>query len=161
MPDTRSSHPDLHTFLDKDIVGSEVLTLPKYEQILGQDLWTRGYVLDVATPERSQSVLHNACPCLTKTRCKQDGYYCPELRRRLNSMNREAIPKTIITAMLRESNKLVASEALIRRGRRGRHERQCAANNAETVSPLGRVSNTNAVTRLVAALSIRQMLPAE
>ena len=56
---------------------------------------------------------------------------------------------------------LVASEALIRRGRQGRHERQCAANNAETVTPLGRVSNTNVVTELVAALSIRQMLPAE
>ncbi|CAL1133937.1 unnamed protein product, partial [Cladocopium goreaui] len=28
--------------------GYQVLTLPKYEQILSQDLWTRGYVLDVA-----------------------------------------------------------------------------------------------------------------
>ncbi|CAL1127989.1 unnamed protein product [Cladocopium goreaui] len=63
-----------------------VLTLPKYEQILSQDLWTRGYVLDVA-----------------------DGYYCPKLRRRLTSMEigrLQGLPKTIITAMLRESNNL-------------------------------------------------------
>ena len=109
LPDTRRSHPDLHTFLDKDIVGSEVLTLPKYEQILGQDLWTKGYVLDVAASEKFQSVLHNACPCLTKTRCKQDGFYCPKLRRRLTSMEigrLQGLPKTIITAMLRESKSL-------------------------------------------------------
>ena len=89
--------------------GYQVLTLPKYEQILSQDLWTRGYVLDVAASKRFQNVLHNACPCLTKIRCKQDGYYCPKLRRRLTSMEigrLQGLPKTIITAMLRESNNL-------------------------------------------------------
>ena len=74
--------------------GYQVLTLPKYEQILSQDLWTRGYVLDVAASKRFQSVLHNACPCLTKIRCKQ------EIGRL------QGLPKTIITAMLRESNNL-------------------------------------------------------
>lgn len=106
VPENRSSHPDLHTFLDKDIVGSEVLPLPKYEHILGQDLWTKGYVVDVQASEKFQAVLHNAAPCLTKTRCKQNGFYCPKLRRRLTSMEigkLQGLPKSIITAMLRES----------------------------------------------------------
>ena len=85
MPTPRDAQPDLHTFLDKTLQGSERLTLPKYEEKLGTDMWTRGYVLDVAASPRYQHVLKNCCPCLTKTRCKQDGYYIPKLKRRLTS----------------------------------------------------------------------------
>lgn len=59
---------DLHFFLRKDVAGSEKLELPKYERLLGQKLWTKGYVLDVGASEGFQSVMTNCCPCLTKAR---------------------------------------------------------------------------------------------
>ena len=61
--------------------------------------------------------------------------------------NREAIPKTIITAMLRESNNLSLPKRSFEE----------AVGDAMSVNVL----HTNVVTRLVAALSIIQMLPAE
>eukprot|EP00438_Fugacium_kawagutii_P009150 Skav206191 [mRNA] locus=scaffold1844:172956:175884:- [translate_table: standard] len=104
MPERRASHPDLHTFLDKTSVGTEVLKLPKYEQQLGPKLWSYGYIVDVAASLRYQHALTNCCPCLTKTRCQQHGYYIPKLRRRLSvdEMSRlQGLPSTV-TAGLRE-----------------------------------------------------------
>ena len=103
MPTPRDAQPDLHTFLDKTLQGSERLTLPKYEEKLGADMWTRGYVLDVAASPRYQHVLKNCCPCLTKTRCKQDGYYIPKLKRRLTSFEiarLQGLPRQVAGSML-------------------------------------------------------------
>lgn len=103
MPQARSDHPDLHTFLNKDETGAETLSLPKYEQQLGSKLWSRGYVLDVAASARYQHALTNCSPCLTKTRCQQYGYYIPKLRRRLSlrEMARlQGLPAPVTDALL-------------------------------------------------------------
>ena len=93
---------DLHFFLRKDVAGSEKLELPKYERLLGQKLWTKGYVLDVGASEGFQSVMTNCCPCLTKTRLGQDGYYIPKLRRRLltsEAASLQGLPSQVLNAM--------------------------------------------------------------
>lgn len=103
MPEGRGSHPDLHTFLDKETVGTETLDLPKYEEQLGSKLWTHGYVLDVAASPRYQHALTNCSPCLTKTRCQQHGFYIPKLRRRLSvqEMARlQGLPSVVTSGLL-------------------------------------------------------------
>lgn len=101
MPEPRSNHPDLHTFLDKEIMGEE--TLPTYAEQLGPKLWSHGYVLDVAASARCQHALTNCSPCLTKTRCQQHGFYIPKLRRRLSvqEMARlQGLPTTVTAGLL-------------------------------------------------------------
>eukprot|EP00435_Cladocopium_sp_Y103_P045552 s89_g13.t1 len=103
MPQPREQKPDLHTFLDKDTVGSEILSLPEYEKKLGPKMFTKGYVLDVCSSPRYQHALTNCCPCLTFTRCKEFGYYIPKLRRRLNShecARLQGVPSAVLAAML-------------------------------------------------------------
>lgn len=103
MPEPRSNHPDLHTFLDKEIMGEETLSLPIYEEQLGPKLWSHGYVLDVAASARYQHALTNCSPCLTKTRCQQHGFYIPKLRRRLSvqEMARlQGLPTTVTAGLL-------------------------------------------------------------
>ena len=52
MPKQRETHPDMHTFLDNTLVGSERLQLPHYEDKLGPAMWTRGWVLDIGASPR-------------------------------------------------------------------------------------------------------------
>lgn len=102
FPPARSKHADLHVFLDKNNVGTEVLSLPVYEGKLGTDLWKKGYVLDVGSSERFQSVMTNLCPCLTKSRLKANGYYIPKLKRRLTlteAAGFQGLPPQILEAM--------------------------------------------------------------
>ena len=93
---------DLHHFIQKEVAGSEKLHLPKYELLLGEKMWTKGYILDVGSSERFQSVMTNCSPCLTKTRLSQDGYYIPKLRRRLLTLEAaslQGLPAQILNAM--------------------------------------------------------------
>ena len=107
LPPQREDHPDLHTFLDKAFLGNETLSLPHYESKLGPVLWTRGFVLDVAASTRYQHALTNCSPCLTKTRCKQHGYYIPKLKRRLSPVEMgklQGLPSPVVERFLRESD---------------------------------------------------------
>ena len=93
---------DLHLFLRKDVLGSETLDLPKYEKLLGEKMWVKGYILDVGASPQFQSVISNCCPCLTKTRLGQQGYYIPKLRRRLLTSEAGALqglPSKVLHAM--------------------------------------------------------------
>lgn len=74
LPEKRSVPVDLHHFLRKDQVGTEILQLPRYEQLLGKELWLKGFILDVGASPRWQHVVRNAAPCLIKTRMAQQGY---------------------------------------------------------------------------------------
>ena len=60
LPEKRSVPVDLH--------------LPRYEQLLGKELWLKGFILDVGASPRWQHVVRNAAPCLIKTQMAQQGY---------------------------------------------------------------------------------------
>lgn len=65
-------------------------------------MWSKGYILDVGSSEKFQSVMTNASPCLTKTRLQQDGYYIPKLRRRLlleEAAALQGLPFQVVQAM--------------------------------------------------------------
>lgn len=102
MPAPRENHPDLHTFINKSVTGSERLSLPTYEEKLGEAMWKKGFVLDVQASARFQHPLVNCSPCLLKTRCAQGGYYIPKLQRRLLSeevARFQGLPQPVIAAM--------------------------------------------------------------
>lgn len=102
FPEARSQQPDLHWFIDKGSRGTEKLHLPKYERILGDEMWSRGYVLDVQASEKFQHVQKNCAPCLTKTRCAQHGFYIPKLFRRLNAVEMgrlQGLPQEVIQTL--------------------------------------------------------------
>eukprot|EP00435_Cladocopium_sp_Y103_P024581 s647_g6.t1 len=104
LPSQRPDQVDLHWFLCKNVMGAEKLHLPKYERILGDKMWSKGYILDVGSSERFQSVMSNVCPCLTKTRLQQQGYYIPKLRRRLllqEAAALQGLPSQVLEAMSR------------------------------------------------------------
>lgn len=103
LPDERTQPVDLHHFLQKEVKGTEVLALPKYERLLGAQMWRKGYVLDVGSSEKFQSVVHNATPCLTRTRLSQRGYYIPKLQRRLlpeEAAALQGIPSQVFASMV-------------------------------------------------------------
>lgn len=109
MPTAREHHPDLHTFINKSLVGNEKLQLPTYEQKLGKALWQQGWILDVAASPRYQHAVRNCSPCLFKTRCKQGGYYVPELLRRLTCQeicSLQGVPEQVVTALLEGAKSL-------------------------------------------------------
>ena len=102
MPEPRDGCSDLHHFLDKGTIGSEVLRLPRYESVLGASLWQKGWVLDIGSSEAYQHPMRNMCPCLTKGRCKQGGYYVPKLKRRLDASEIgrfQSVPRKVVKAM--------------------------------------------------------------
>ena len=103
LPDERTQPVDLHHFLQKEVKGTEVLALPKYERLLGAQMWRKGYVLDVGSSEKFQSAVHNATPCLTRTRLSQRGYYIPKLQRRLlpeEAAALQGIPSQVFASMV-------------------------------------------------------------
>ena len=103
MPPARDHHPDLHYFLDKQEVGFEKLELPHYEKQVGPSLWTKGYIVDVKASEQFQHAMANVCPCLTFSRCREQGYYIPKLRRRLSSQEMarfQGLPDVVHQALL-------------------------------------------------------------
>ena len=67
LPTARSDRIDLHTFLDKSKVGSEVLNLPHYHEKLGDAMWRKGYILDIGASPKFQHPMFNVSPCLTYT----------------------------------------------------------------------------------------------
>lgn len=102
LPSPRSDQVDLHHFLEKEKVGQEVLDLPRYQELLGNRMWTKGYVLDVGSSAKFQNVSVNVSPCLTKTRLKQGAYYIPKLKRRLlcsEAGRLQGLPAAVIQAM--------------------------------------------------------------
>jgi len=113
LPEKRSEKVDLHHFIQKDKTGSEVLQLPRYEELLGSKMWRKGYILDVGSSEKFQAAMTNCAPCLTHTRLGQGGYYIPKLRRRLlleEAGALQGVPKKVVRAMQRaaEEHKLPA-----------------------------------------------------
>ena len=106
LPDGRKDHTDLHWFLDKNDIGSEVLSLPYYEAQLGQKYMTKGYVLDIGASKTFQSVSKNVCPCLTKSRLKSMGYYIPKLKRRLKVLEAarfQSVPPQVLKSMVQSA----------------------------------------------------------
>ena len=104
LPEDSPDRVDLHWFLNKSVTGTESLHLPKYEGLLGDKMWSKGYILDVGSSEKFQSVMTNASPCLTKTRLQQAGYYIPKLRRRLllqEAAALQGLPSQVLQAMSR------------------------------------------------------------
>ena len=76
--------PDLHHYLEKDMIGDLVLDLPQYEaKIKRALLFGRGYIVDVGCSAKFASLMKNVSPCLIRTRCLQRKYYVPKLRRYL------------------------------------------------------------------------------
>ena len=103
LPDPRRTQPRLHTFLDKENRGTERLQLPNYESKLGNRMWTEGFVLDVGSSPQFQHVMFDAAPCLTKTRCKQQGFYIPKLLRRVSCIEMgklQGLPTPVIEALM-------------------------------------------------------------
>ena len=93
---------DLHHFLKKDQVGTEILRLPKYEHMLGPLTWQKGFVLDVGASPGCQHVVRNAAPCLIRTRMAQQGYYISKLKRRLlpeEAAVLQGVPAPVFSAM--------------------------------------------------------------
>ena len=108
MPEPRAEQPDLHTYLEKGLVGDEILSLPKYEEKLGKEMWSKGFILDVGSSSGWQHVMRNLCPCLTKSRLASAGFYIPKLKRRLlltEAARLQGLPKQVVTAMSREAEK--------------------------------------------------------
>ena len=107
LPAERPHCSDLHHFLDKTVVGSEKLDLPVYEEKLGSQMWERGWVLDVGSSPSFQHPLKNLCPCLTKTRQQQGGYYVTRLRRRLlveEAGRLQSVPQQVLKQMVQAAN---------------------------------------------------------
>ena len=89
------------------MVGSEKLDLPVYEEKLGSQMWERGWVLDVGSSPSFQHPLKNLCPCLTKTRLQQGGYYVTRLRRRLlveEAGRLQSVPQQVLKQMVQAAN---------------------------------------------------------
>ena len=102
MPAPRDDCSDLHWFLNKEERGTERLHLPDYEEKLGKSMWERGWVLDVGSSQAFRHPMKNLCPCLTKSRCKADGYSVPKLRRRLSLIEKgrfQSVPHQLIQKM--------------------------------------------------------------
>ena len=103
LPEARQTHPRLHTFLDKESRGTERLQLPHYESKLGDRMWKEGFVLDVGSSVHFQRVTWDAAPCLTRTRCKQHGYYIPKLLRCLSCLEMgrlQGLPSPVIKGLM-------------------------------------------------------------
>lgn len=102
LPEKRTVPVDLHHFLKKDQVGTEILRLPKYEHMLGPLTWQKGFVLDVGASPGWQHVVRNAAPCLIRTRMAQQGYYISKLKRRLlpeEAAVLQGVPAPVFSAM--------------------------------------------------------------
>ena len=111
MPAGRTQEADLHTFLQKGLRGTEKLDLPTYEAKLGRSLWQYGFVLDIQASPRFQHILRNCAPCLTRTRCKQSGYYIPKLLRRLSPVEMaklQGLPLAVANPLLATAKDLAA-----------------------------------------------------
>ena len=116
LPTARSDRIDLHTFLDKSKVGSEVLNLPHYHEKLGDAMWRKGYILDIGASPKFQHPMFNVSPCLTYSRCKSRGFYIPKLRRRLlieEAARLQGVPQQVLKAMLTQAQKQKFGDNLV------------------------------------------------
>lgn len=108
MPAARPGKVDMHYFLDKTDVGTEILSLPHYEAKLGNKIWEKGFVLDIGASEKFQHALTNCCPCLTYSRLKSNGYYIPKLKRRITTIEAgrfQGVPSKVVAAMMAKAEK--------------------------------------------------------
>ena len=69
-------------FLDK-AEGDDKVDLTTYEEKYGEQIWQEDLVLDIGSSAGWQSKMV-VCPCLTRGRCLQKGYYLPKQLRRLS-----------------------------------------------------------------------------
>ena len=89
-------------FLDKT-QGDDKIELPTYEKKYGEQIWQQDLVLDIGSSAGWQSKM-DVCPCLTRGRCLQKGYYLPQQLRRLSGAEcarLQGVPKSIYEEMLR------------------------------------------------------------
>lgn len=108
MPAARASKVDMHFFLDKTDVGTEVLSLPHYEAKLGNKIWEKGFILDIGASKKFQHAMTNCCPCLTYTRLKSNGYYIPKLKRRITTIEAgrfQGVPSKVVASMMAKAEK--------------------------------------------------------
>ena len=108
MPQPRSSCTDLHFFIDKAVRGEEMLSLPIYEEKLGQKMWEKLFILDVGSSLTWQHPLKNLSPCLTKARLQGNGFYLPKLRRRLRlaeAARLQSVPQEVAMSMRRKAER--------------------------------------------------------
>ena len=96
--------PALESILDLTKVGDEILSLEKF----GTDNETAKlragfWILDIASSARFTSIpKKRLCPCLTRSRCKNRGYYVPRLSRRVSVKelaHLQGVPETIYQHM--------------------------------------------------------------
>ena len=114
VPDTRSRHPDLRRIFNYRALqgGRSCLITSGYQRLCPR----RGSV-------SFQNVLRNACPCLTKARCKQDGWYTVQhFANEAIQWKSGAYPRLSSQRRCFGKATIVAPEALIRRGHRGLHD---------------------------------------
>ena len=107
----------LKKFLDISDRSDEVVPIPNYEAKYGQDVWQKGYILDVDSSERFQSAQLGVCPCLTRSRLGSStcGYYIPKLRRRLNVVEAgrlQGVPKKITKILVAATSDQQVRKAL-------------------------------------------------
>ena len=105
-------------FLDVSEKGEEKLDLASYEEKYGKGIWTENIVLDVGSSAKWQSKTRDdVCPCLTRGRCLQKGYYLPRQLRRLSGVEcarLQGVPTQLYGAMvafLRRKSKHSTEEA--------------------------------------------------
>lgn len=87
-------------FLDK-AEGDDKVDLTTYEEKYGEQIWQEDLVLDIGSSAGWQSKMV-VCPCLTRGRCLQKGYYLPKQLRRLSGAEcarLQGVPKCIYEKM--------------------------------------------------------------
>ena len=91
-------------FLDAAEKGNEKLDLPSFEEKYGRGFWTENVVLDIGSSVKWQSKTRDdVCPCLTRGRCLQKGYYLPKQLRRLTGVEcarLQGVPSQVYGAMV-------------------------------------------------------------
>ena len=91
-------------FLDAAEKGEEKLDLASFEDKYGKGIWTENIVLDIGSSEKWQSKTRDdVCPCLTRGRCLQKGYYLPKQLRRLTGVEcarLQGVPSQVYGAMV-------------------------------------------------------------
>ena len=136
--------PALESILDLAKVGDEILSLEKF----GTDNETAKlragfWILDIGSSARFTSIpKKRLCPCLTRSRCKNRGYYVPRLSRRVSVKelaHLQGVPETIYQRMLK---KLLTEHASDKKWTETRCENEVAAafGDGMSVNVLQRVS---------------------
>ena len=141
--------PPLESVLDLDKVGDECMDLSKFgTRQETSKLWTEYWILDVGLSARFTSIpKKRISPCLTRSRCKGNGYYVPRLARRLSvqEMARlQGVPVCLCHSMVQ---KLLQQNA-------GNKRFTLARCEAEVAAAFGDGMSVNVLQRVLAKASV-------